>query len=56
MPEPRKPNNLNPVHPNEERAMLVAVDLGTADGWTVEEQLEELRDLAMSAGARVVNR
>jgi GTPase len=37
-----------------ERAFLVAVDTGTADGWTAEDSLAELANLATTAGADVV--
>jgi GTP-binding protein HflX len=38
----------------KERAFLVAVDTGSAPGWTAEESLEELAALADTAGAEVV--
>src|SRR5450759_4706249 len=37
-----------------ERAFLVAVDTGDGDGWTAEESLGELANLASTAGAEVV--
>jgi GTP-binding protein HflX len=37
-----------------ERAFLVAVDTGDDDGWTAEESLGELANLAQTAGAEVV--
>jgi GTP-binding protein HflX len=37
-----------------EQAFLVAVDTGTADGWTAEDSLAELASLATTAGADVV--
>ncbi|HEX5239808.1 MAG TPA: GTPase HflX [Candidatus Limnocylindrales bacterium] len=37
-----------------EKAFLVAVDTGTADGWTAEDSLAELANLATTAGADVV--
>ena len=37
-----------------ERAFLVAVDTGAEDGWTAEESLAELANLALTAGAEVV--
>ena len=37
-----------------ERAFLVAVDTGSADGWNAEDSLAELANLAMTAGADVV--
>jgi GTP-binding protein HflX len=39
-----------------EKAFLVAVDRGSIDGWTAEESLDELAQLAKTAGARVVGR
>src|SRR5215216_735196 len=41
--------------PGPERALLLAVDSGTAP-WTVEESLDELEELARTAGADVVGR
>ena len=38
-----------------ERAILVTVDLGSKEGWTAEERALELKELALSAGAKVVN-
>jgi GTP-binding protein HflX len=37
-----------------EKAFLVAVDTGDDDGWTAEESLAELANLATTAGAEVV--
>jgi GTP-binding protein HflX len=37
-----------------EKAFLVAVDTGTEDGWTAQESLSELANLATTAGADVV--
>jgi len=37
-----------------ERALLVTVDLDAKSGWTAEERSAELRELASSAGARIV--
>lgn len=37
-----------------ERALLVTVDLGEPEGWTAEERSLELRELASSAGAKVI--
>ncbi len=37
-----------------ERALLVTVDLGKRIGWTAEERSAELRELASSAGAKVI--
>src|SRR5215216_4504873 len=41
--------------PGPERALLLAVDSDTAP-WTVEESLDELEELARTAGAEVVGR
>src|SRR5215475_11410711 len=38
-----------------ERALLLAVDCGTAP-WTVDESLDELEELARTAGAEVIGR
>ena len=43
-------DNMPPV----ERAFLVAVDTGQDAGWTAEESLNELGNLALTAGAEVV--
>jgi GTPase len=40
--------------PPQERAFLVAVDTGQDPGWTAEESLAELANLATTAGAEVV--
>ena len=40
--------------PPIEKAFLVAVDTGTEDGWTAEDSLAELANLATTAGADVV--
>jgi GTP-binding protein HflX len=40
--------------PAQERAFLVAVDTGQDEGWTAEESLTELAQLAVTAGAEVV--
>src|SRR6476620_11996381 len=40
--------------PHVERAFLVAVDTGSDDGWTAEDSLTELANLATTAGADVV--
>jgi GTP-binding protein HflX len=37
-----------------EKAFLVAVDTGSEDGWTAQESLAELANLATTAGADVV--
>src|SRR6188474_1515932 len=40
--------------PPAEKAFLVAVDVGDDGGWTAEESLNELANLALTAGAEVV--
>ena len=40
--------------PERERAFLIAVDTGDDEGWTAEDSLEELANLADTAGAEVV--
>jgi GTPase len=42
------------LEPEVERAFLVAVETGDADGWTAEDSLAELASLADTAGAEVV--
>jgi GTP-binding protein HflX len=42
------------LEPPAERAFLIAVDTGDDTGWTAEESLVELGNLAMTAGAEVV--
>jgi GTP-binding protein HflX len=42
------------VTPPIEKAFLVAVDTGTEDGWTAQDSLAELANLASTAGAEVV--
>jgi GTP-binding protein HflX len=42
------------VAPPVEKAFLVAVDTGTEDGWTAQDSLAELANLASTAGAEVV--
>ncbi|MBP7055456.1 MAG: GTPase HflX [Candidatus Omnitrophica bacterium] len=37
-----------------EKALLVTVNLGKAHGWTSKERSDELRELAISAGAKVI--
>jgi len=37
-----------------EHAILVTVDLGTKEGWSAEERSRELKELALSSGAKVV--
>ena len=42
------------VTPPVEKAFLIAVDIGSEDGWTAEDSLAELANLATTAGADVV--
>jgi len=42
------------LEPEIEKAFLVAVDVGADDGWSAEESLTELANLASTAGADVV--
>jgi GTP-binding protein HflX len=51
---PRSNNNLIELAPPVEKAFLVAVDTGDDGGWTAEESLTELANLATTAGADVV--
>ncbi|MBV9134160.1 MAG: GTPase HflX, partial [Chloroflexi bacterium] len=44
-----------PARGRHERALLLAADTGTAP-WTVSESLDELEELARTAGAEVVGR
>src|SRR5215216_7521676 len=48
------PPDLIDLEPPIEQAFLVAVDTGSEDGWTAEDSLAELADLATTAGADVV--
>ena len=48
------PNDMIDLAPPVEKAFLVAVDIGTDDGWTAEDSLTELSNLATTAGADVV--
>jgi GTPase len=48
------PQSLIELETPAEKAFLVAVDTGTEDGWTAEESLAELANLAITAGADVV--
>jgi GTP-binding protein HflX len=50
----RKRNKLIDLIPPAERAFLIAVDTGQDPGWTAEESLNELANLAITAGAEVV--
>ena len=47
-------NNMIDLTPPVERAFLVAVDTGQDAGWSAEESLTELANLALTAGAEVV--
>ena len=48
------PNDLIELATPVEKAFLVAVDTGGEDGWTAEDSLAELANLALTAGADVV--
>jgi GTP-binding protein HflX len=48
------PQRLIDLEPPVEKAFLVAVDTGGADGWTAQDSLTELANLATTAGADVV--
>jgi GTP-binding protein HflX len=48
------PNGLIDLATPVEKAFLVAVDTGGDDGWTAEDSLAELANLALTAGADVV--
>jgi len=48
------PNDMIDLAPPTEKAFLVAVDTGGEDGWTAEDSLRELANLATTAGAEVV--
>ena len=50
---PRTPDLID-LAPPVEKAFLVAVDTGSDDGWTAEDSLTELANLAATAGAEVV--
>ena len=47
-------HHLIDLAPPVEKAFLVAVDTGTEDGWTAQDSLAELANLATTAGAEVV--
>src|SRR5665647_1821498 len=47
-------NRMVELAPPLERAFLIAVDTGQDEGWTAEESLAELANLADTAGAEVV--
>jgi len=53
-PSRAMPNDLIDLAPPVEKAFLVAVDTGSDDGWTAEDSLAELANLAATAGADVV--
>ncbi len=48
------PHDLIDLAPPAEKAFLIAVDTGSDDGWTAEDSLAELANLATTAGATVV--
>ena len=48
------PHNLIDPKPPVEKAFLVAVDTGEDGGWTAQDSLSELANLATTAGADVV--
>ena len=48
------PRDLIDLAPPIEKAFLVAVDTGADDGWSAEDSLAELANLATTAGADVV--
>jgi GTP-binding protein HflX len=48
------PTRLHEVAPPAEKAFLLAVDTGEDTGWTAEDSLTELQNLALTAGADVV--
>ena len=48
------PNGLIDLATPVEKAFIVAVDTGGDDGWTAEDSLAELANLALTAGADVV--
>jgi GTP-binding protein HflX len=48
------PSDLIDLAAPVEKAFLVAVDIGAADGWTAQDSLAELANLAATAGADVV--
>jgi GTPase len=49
----QKPSKLHDTTPPQERAYLVAIDRRRGSGWTAEESLDELAQLAETAGAAV---
>ena len=48
------PNHLIDLTPPAEKVFLIAVDTGDDDGWSAEDSLTELANLAATAGAEVV--
>src|SRR6478736_213792 len=53
-PSVTMPTDMIDLAPPVEKAFLVAVDTGSDDGWTAEDSLAELANLATTAGADVV--
>src|SRR6478736_1172758 len=53
-PSVTMPTDMIDLAPPVEKAFLVAVDTGSDDGWTAEDSLTELANLATTAGADVV--
>src|SRR5262245_45502201 len=51
---PRRMTNMIELTPPVEKAFLLAVDTGEDAGWTAEDSLAELANLATTAGAEVV--
>jgi GTPase len=49
----QRPSKLHDTAPRQERAFLVAIDPRRGSGWTAEESLDELAQLAETAGADV---
>jgi GTP-binding protein HflX len=54
LPGPMPSTKLIELEQPVERAFLVAVDTGADDGWSAEDSLAELANLALTAGAEVV--
>jgi GTP-binding protein HflX len=54
MPRTQTRTRLVELEPPTEKAFLVAVDTGADDGWSAEDSLAELANLATTAGADVV--
>jgi GTPase len=51
---PNNSHDLIDLAPVVEKAFLIAVDVGSDDGWSAEDSLAELANLAITAGADVV--